>query len=180
MLCQDQGVFDFLDTRNMNSVSHNILEGVTSSCKTRLLSRGGQFAIADVKGLLFAQYKPGAGQAVMLTLLPESYFRGSDVSDFIEYQPHQLLVSCPGDDNFYLVNRDGGRITPIASLNQNYVTLGMQMMPGYETSFALVRDTRGIQLLDLKTHKSNQLFLSECSASFLDNRLFQCQYDPET
>ena len=56
MLCQDAGVFDFLDVMNMNTTSHNILDGVTSSCKTRLLSRGGQFAIADVKGLLFAQY----------------------------------------------------------------------------------------------------------------------------
>ena len=104
-----------------------------------------------MKGLLLAQFQPGAGQAVMLTLLPESYFKGRDVSDFIEYERNKLLVACPRESEFYLVNRDGGRITPIASLNQNYITLGMQMMPGYETSFALVRDTRGIQLLDLKT-----------------------------
>ena len=56
MLCQDAGVFDFLDADRMNPTSHNILQGVTSSCKTRLLSRGGQFAIADVKGLLLAHF----------------------------------------------------------------------------------------------------------------------------
>ena len=116
----------------------------------------------------------------MLTLLSESYFKGKDVSDFIEYERNKLLVACPGESEFYLVNRDGGRITPIASLNQNYITLGMQMMPGYETSFALVRDTRGIQLLDLKTLKSNQLFLSECNASFLDTRMLQILFDPKS
>ena len=54
------------------------------------------------------------------------------------------------------------------------------MMPCYENSFALVRDTRGIQLIDLKTLKSNQLFLSECNASYLDTRLFQVLFDSET
>ena len=128
----------------MNVISHNIVEGITSSCKTRILQRGGQIAVSDVKGLFFVQQSPGQGQATVLTLLDEKYLKGKEVNDFIEYSRDKFLVSCLREANFYLINREDKKVTPIMSLNDGYVSLGMQMMPCYENIFALIRDTRGI------------------------------------
>ena len=35
------------------------------------------------------------------------------------------------------------------------------MLPHYESTFALVRNTRGIQMIDMTLHKSHQLCLSD-------------------
>ena len=164
----------------MHTISHNIVEGITSSCKTRILQRGGQIAVSDVKGLLFIEQKPGQGTATVLNLLKEKYLEKKEVSDFIEYARDHFVVSCLNGADFYLVSREEQKTTPILSLNDGYVSLGMQMMPCYENMFVLVRDTRGIQMLDLVTLKSHQLFLTEIPIEFSDVRFLQVLFSEET
>ena len=136
--------------------------------------------MSDVKGLLFVNQTPGQGQATVLTLLDEKYLKGKEVNDFIEYSRDKFLVSCLREANFYLINREDKKVTPILSLNDGYVSLGMQMMPCYENIFVLVRDTRGIQMLDLVTQKSHQLFLTEIPIEFSDVRFLQVLFSEET
>ena len=128
----------------MNVVSHNIVEGVTASSKTRLLMRGGELGVADAKGLLILQEQLGAGSATILHLLSEKYLKDKDVTDFVEYSIDHFLVSCQQDIQFYLVNRHEKKTATIRSLNKGYITMGLQMMPNYERRYAMVRDTRGI------------------------------------
>lgn len=66
------------------------------------------------------------------------------MSDYIEYIRDKFVVSCLNDENFYLINREDKKVLPIKSLNSEYISLGMQMMPCYESVFVVVRDTRGI------------------------------------
>ena len=136
--------------------------------------------MSDVKGLLFVNQTPGQGQATVLTLLDEKYLKGKEVNDFIEYSRDKFLVSCLREANFYLINREDKKVTPILSLNDGYVSLGMQMMPCYENIFALVRDTRGIQMLDLITLQSHQIFLAEVPIEFSDIRFLQVLFSEET
>ena len=164
----------------MNVVSHIRVDGVTASSKTRLLMRGGQLAVADVQGLLILQQQAGTGQATVLQLLPEKYLKGKEVADFVEYERDQFLVSCLRDTHFYLINRQERKTSTIRSLNPGYITLGLQMMPNYERRYALVRDTRGIQLLDLLGMTSHQVFLTPCQTEFSDLRFLQVLFDEES
>ena len=77
-------------------------------------------------------------------MLDEKYLKGKEVTDYIEYLRDNFVISCLNSNNFYLVNREEKKVTTIKSLNLDYISLGMQMMPCYEQSFVLVRDTRGI------------------------------------
>ena len=88
-----------------------------------------------------------------------------------------FLVSLLYDTHFYLVSRADKKIASIRSLNAGYVTLGFQMMPQYEVQFALVRDTRGLQLLNLITGTAHQLFLSPCETHLPDLRFLQVLFD---
>ena len=180
LLCQDQGTYDFVATSNMNVLSHNEVEGIQASCKTRFLQRGGQLAIADASGLRFLEQHAGIGRATNLKLLDERFLKGKEVTDFIEYLRDKFLVTCLSDTHFYIISRSEKKTTTIISLNSGYITMGIQMMPGYESHYAFVRDTRGIQLLDLVTLKSHQIFLGECSTKFSDLRFLQVLYSDET
>ena len=67
-----------------------------------------------------------------------------EVNDFVEYERDVFLVTCLNDTNFHLIKRLEKKVVSIRSLNPNYISMGIQMMPQYETQFALIRDTRGI------------------------------------
>ena len=170
-------MYDFVDFNTMNRISHVEGAGVKGSSKNRLLMRGGEIAVADADGLLFLRQTPGACGTTNLELLPERYFKGKGVTDFVEYQRGMFLVSLLYDTHFYLVNRADKKIASIRSLNAGYVTLGFQMMPQYEVQFALVRDTRGLQLLNLITGTAHQLFLSSCETQLPDLRFLQVLFD---
>ena len=121
-----------MDFNSMNPLSHLNKEELKDSCKTRLLARGGQLAVADKKGLIFLQQKYGQGTTTMLDILKEKYFTKKPVTDFVEYERDKFLVCCLGDTHFHLLNRQDKKIARIRSLNADYVTLGVQMMPQYE------------------------------------------------
>jgi len=84
----------------------------------------------------------------MLKVLPERYFKKQEVTDFVEYERDNFLVSVMNDTHFHLIKRPdknkGSVIRSIRSLNKGYMTLGLQMMPQYEVQHAIIRDTRGI------------------------------------
>ena len=54
------------------------------------------------------------------------------------------------------------------------------MMPQYEIQKAIIRDTRGIQMLDLMTGTSHQLFLTPYETNQVDLRFLQVLFDEES
>ena len=171
LVCQEDSIFDFVTTENLQRACHiDSVKEIKDGNKIRLLLRGGQMAVADTNGLVFLEQKAGTGTTVALNVLSEKYLKGKNVIDFVEYEIGEFLVTCTNDSNFYIVNRDKKSTTPIASLNANYITMGIQMMPKYEVQYAIVRDLRGIQLLNLVTMKSHQLFLTPYETEWLDTR----------
>ena len=80
----------------------------------------------------------------MLNILPEKWLKGKEVTDFIEYERDMFLVSCLNDPNFHFINRNDKSQGHMASINSNYITMGMQMLPNYELQIAVIRDTRGV------------------------------------
>ena len=145
----------------MNATSHIIIKEVKACAKMRLLMSAGQLGVADISGLLFLKQKPGEKRSLLLDLLPEKYLKDKEVTDFIEYEKDMFLVACLEDENFYFINRKEKKTTHINSINRNYITLGMQMLPNYELQIAIIRDTRGVQLLNLLTGKAHQLLLAK-------------------
>ena len=129
----------------MHRLSHVDVPGIKASSKNRLLARAGQIGVADDQGLLFLVQKPGGTPgSYLLDMLPEKYFKGKSVTDFVEYQRDMFIVSMLDDTHFHLISRADKKLASIRSLNAGFVTLGIQMLPQYEFQFALVRDTRGI------------------------------------
>lgn len=100
----------------------------------------------------------------------ESYLRGKTVIDFIEYDRDKFFVTVLNDEFYYLVTRfsDDKQIGKIRSITSSYVTMGIQMLPRYEQTFVVVRDNRGVQLVNLETQKSHQLMISQGPTSFID------------
>jgi hypothetical protein len=180
LVCQDGGIYDFVDFTTMHRLSHVDVPGVKASSKSRLLMRAGQIGVADDQGLVFLVQKPGGAGATLLELLPEKYFKGKSVTDFVEYQRDMFIVSMLDETHFHFINRADKKTAAIRSLNAGFVTLGIQMMPQYELQYALVRDTRGLQLLNLITMTAHQLFLSPCETHLPDLRFLQVLYDEET
>ena len=58
-----------------------------------------------MSGLLFLQQVAGQGAATMLKLLPEKWFKGKEVTDFVEYERDKFLVSVLDETHFHLINR---------------------------------------------------------------------------
>ena len=56
----------------------------------------------------------------------------------------------------------------------------MQMLPNYEKQFVMVRDTRGVQLVDVVSLKSHQICLSECPINVSNLRFFHIYFDITT
>jgi hypothetical protein len=145
LVCQEDSKFDFVTIDNLQRATHiDGLKEVKDGNKARLLLRGGQIAVADETGLVFLEHKAAGANMWSLTAISEKYLKGKNVIDFVEYEIGEFLVTCTNDSNFYLVNRDKKTTTPIASLNANYITMGIQMLPKYEIQYAIVRDLRGI------------------------------------
>ena len=62
------------------------------------------------------------------------------------------------------------------------MTMGMDLIPGprIDNSFMLVRDRRGIQLVNLKKGTSHQLVLSSVGVDFADIDFLKVLYDEQT
>ena len=117
--------------------------------------------------------------------MDEKYLQGKITTDFIEYRQDKFLVTCNEDKYIYLIDRadtgifSGGSLTKIHSMNGNYISQGISLMPGFEDTFAMIRDRRGIQYVNLKKRTTHQLILSEVPVSYSNNSFLQILYDPE-
>lgn len=167
---QDDGHFTFIDPTTFNSVSHIGLPGLAQSSKARLAQRGGHLAIAEDNGLVFMKYGIGGASLPTMTSLEERYLKGKVVTDFVEYERDKFFVSVLRDDYFYLVTRfgDASQMGKIRSMNKGYITMGLQPLPRAGQTFLLVRDNRGVQLVNLETQRSHQLMLSPGPGAFQD------------
>ena len=61
-----------------------------------------------------------------------------------------------------------------------YLTMGMDMVPGpsaLDSGFVMVRDRRGVQLINLKNHTSHQLILSGVPVEYTDLEFLKLVYD---
>ena len=96
---------------------------------------------------------------VSVKLNGEDYLKGKAVSDFIEFKRDSFFVTLLETDYFAIVVRPsgsglfsgGGTTKKIPSLNAPYLSMGLELVPGprLDESFILVRDRRGIQIVNL-------------------------------
>ena len=92
------------------------------------------------------------------------------VTDFFEYDRDKFFVAALKDDFYYLITRfaSDSQIVKIRSITSAYITMGIQMLPRYEQTFVVVRDNRGVQLINLETQKSHQWMISQGQYEFSD------------
>ena len=92
------------------------------------------------------------------------------MNDFIEFKRDTFFVTILEANYFAIVERSSGsgffdsaKVTKIRSVQENYLTMGISMVPGprLEDAFVLVRDRRGVQIVNLKKATSHQLILSQ-------------------
>ena len=60
------------------------------------------------------------------------------------------------------------------------MTMGMELLPGpsaLDCGFVMVRDRRGVQLINLKKQTSHQLLLSEVPVMYTDLKFLKLVYD---
>ena len=71
------------------------------------------------------------------------------------------------------------KITKVRSVHEGYLSMGMELIPGprLEGAFVLVRDRRGVQLVNLKKGIAHQLMLSPVPVEYTDIRMFEIVYD---
>ena len=76
---------------------------------------------------------------------------------------------------------DSAKITKVRSIQEEYLSMGMKIIPGprLEEAFVLVRDRRGVQLVNLKKGHAHQLMLSQVPARYSDIRMLEIVYDKE-
>ena len=76
---------------------------------------------------------------------------------------------------------DSAKITKVRSIQEEYLSMGMKIIPGprLEEAFVLVRDRRGVQLVNLKKAHAHQLMLSQVPARYSDIRMLEIIYDKE-
>ena len=89
----------------------------------------------------------------------EHYFKGSAVNDFVEFKRDSFFVTVLEANHFSIVERpensgffSSAKITKIRSINAPSLTMGIELIPGPRLNgqvFALVRDRRGVQLVNL-------------------------------
>lgn len=166
---QDEGCFDVVDVTSMQTTSHTPGPGnIVKSYKTRLTQRSGSLAIADTNGFFMADIVSDQAGHYTVKLTSEQYCKDNAVNDFIEYKRDHFLVCMIEVNLFAIVQRaqggyfDNGKIRKVRSLNMGYLTMGLQLIQGprIDSSFVLVRDRRGIQLVNLEKGTSHQLMLS--------------------
>ena len=69
------------------------------------------------------------------------------MSHFVEYDLGKFFVAVYSGEYFYVINRDKNakpQVEQIVSFNPQYWAMGIQMLPKWETTFAVVRDDRGV------------------------------------
>jgi len=164
---EDEGNFDFIDVASMQPTSHiGSLGNLSKSFKTRLTQKAGGLAIADAKGFYFAEMTSENNGHHMIKLTNDHYEQNHAVNDFVEYKRDSFLVTVIGADYFCIVERniEGGifgsssKTTKIKSMHPGVISLGIGLIPGPrldQTSFAVIRDRRGIQLVNLKKATSH-------------------------
>jgi len=121
-----------------------------------------------------------------IRLTDEAYCKGTAVNDFVEYKRDTFLVTILEASHFAIIKRPGGggmfnsgKITKIRSMNSSYLSMGIDLIPGpkLEYAYALVRDRRGIQLVNLKLGTSHQLIMSPVPVQYTDIRFLKVIYD---
>lgn len=127
-------------------------------------------AIADSNGFFFAELVSDSSGHMSVKMTAENYCQGSAVNDFVEFKRDTFLVTVLESQHFIVITRAGGsgffdsaKITKIKSVHAPCMTLGIEMVPGprlNSNTFALIRDRRGIQLVNLVKGTSHQLIMS--------------------
>jgi len=70
--------------------------------------------------------------------MDEKYLQNKVSTDFIEYEQDKFLVTCIEDKYIYLIQRAsggmfaGGNLIKIPSMNNNYISMGISLLPGFE------------------------------------------------
>ena len=116
-------------------------------------------AIAESTGLYFAQYvKNNAGQ-YEVSLTDEAYCKQTNVNDFVEFKRDTFFVTIIEVDYFAIVKRrsgsgglfNSGSVQKIRTINPSCLTMGIDLIQGphLDDTLALVRDRRGIQMVNL-------------------------------
>jgi len=188
---QDEGTFDFIDVTSMMSQSHILsLPGISKSYKTRMTQRAGGLAIADTNGFFFADMVADTSGRYSITLQKESFNQGTSANDFVEFKRETFFVTFLETDYFAIVERSsgggffsGGKMTKIRSISPNVLSMGIQLIPGprlNSTTFVLVRDRRGIQLVNLLKGTSHQLMMSPVPVQYTDLSFLRLLYDPKS
>lgn len=186
---QDEGTFDVIDVASMHSIGHTpTLNGIFKSYKTRMTQRSGGLAIADSNGFFFAKIVSDNAGHHNISLTGEAYCRGQAVNDFIEFKRDNFFVSILEANCFAIMERPEGhgffdsvKITKIRSVCDGYMSMGMALLPGprLESAFVMVRDRRGVQLINLKTATSHQLMLSAVPVQYTDIDFMKLIYDEQ-
>ncbi len=105
------------------------------------------------------------GQHTM-KIVGDSFEQNHAVNNFVEFKRDHFFVTVLEADYFCIVERniDGGlfasssKLTKVRSMHAGVLSLGIELVPGphhLESSFALVRDRRGIQLVNLQKATSH-------------------------
>jgi hypothetical protein len=126
-----------------------------------------------------------------MRLVGDSFEQNHAVNDFVEYKRDNFFVTVLETDYFCLVERniEGGlfgsssKLTKIRSMNGGVLSLGIELVPGPrldKNSFALVRDRRGVQLVNLLKATSHQLMLSPVPVEYTDLDFLKLVYDEKS
>ncbi len=116
-------------------------------------------AIADAKGFYFAEMASTNDGHHTMRIVGDSFEQNHAVNNFVEFKRDHFFVTVLEADYFCIVERniEGGlfasssKLTKVRSMHAGVLSLGIDIIPGprLENSFALVRDRRGIQLINL-------------------------------
>ena len=184
---QDEGTFDVIDVTSMQSTGHTpTLNGIFKSYKTRITQRSGGLAIADANGFFFASVVSDNAGHHTISLTGEAYIKGHAIVDFIEFKRDCFFISILEANHFAILERpqgqgyfDSAKLTKVRSINEGYLSMGMELVPGprLEEAFIVVRDRRGVQLVNLKKATSHQLLLSPVPVLYTDISFLTLLYD---
>ena len=128
-----------------------------------------------------------AGGHHNISITSEKYLANQAVDDFVEYKRDTFFVTLLNGDHFYIIERPtaqgmfaaAGKTKKIPSVHEKYLSMGLEIIPGprLEEAFVLVRDRRGVQLVNLKKAHAHQLMLSAVPAEYSDIRMMEIVYD---
>ena len=57
--------------------------------------------------------------------------------------------------------------------------MGIELMPGFEQTYAVIRDRRGIQVVDLQRNTAHQLVLGEVEVEYTNLDFLKILFDPK-